>query len=246
MKICQVVLFVLVFVCVSFVGKDVYAFSIEDYWILEGEFPVIIENQGKSTEFHIIRFDLNTKITNRWLPRQIQVEKEKEGITSLEGLEQYPYPDKVKQILIRDTNIRGIPPRLFSKFRNLEVLMVCQNRLLTKIPENMCSGLPHLRQLDLSGNRIIQVPRRLLRGLKGLETVSFEGNRLTHISKFLFKDNQRLKMINLAYNQFSRFSPQIFTYVPNLEMLLVYNNPVNRYTLREKLKLPQKKLKVIV
>ena len=112
---------------------------------------------------------------------------------------------------LRDEDLNGLT--------NLEVLRLDYNGF-GSLPEGFFEDNPNLRELHLSGNKMISLPY----GLNNLEKLDLSYNSLTSLRSGVFDDFKNVKNLDLSGNNLSSLPPGVFDGLNSMEKLnLGYN-----------------------
>ncbi len=170
------------------------------------------------------------------------------GLTSLEGLENIPNPELVRELDLSDNDFTLIPDHAFDRFINLEVLDLTDNPLiqvqqdllarlgnlkqlhledtkLIEIPLHFLDHNPHLEVLHLFDNKLESLPYGILDKLTELEEFDASRNKLVTLNHDLFRNQwKKLKTIDLSGNQLQSLPSGILTPVTELKIFDVSQN----------------------
>uniref|UniRef100_A0A4W3K7M3 Podocan n=1 Tax=Callorhinchus milii TaxID=7868 RepID=A0A4W3K7M3_CALMI len=119
-------------------------------------------------------------------------------------------------------SVAGLHPEAFRKLRRLDSLDLSGNALLSA-PR----GLPrNLRLLRLRENGMVSVPRVALAGMSHLRELDLSGNRLgpTAIHPAAWQELPALKLLHLSGNQLSSIPPDL---PESLEYIYLQNNQIS-------------------
>ncbi|KFV66122.1 Immunoglobulin superfamily containing leucine-rich repeat protein 2, partial [Dryobates pubescens] len=89
------------------------------------------------------------------------------------------------------------------------------------------ASLPHLKNLDLSHNKLADFPWQDLRNLSGLQILKLSNNRLAGLPRDAFHWLEELRSLWLNDNQLTTLAEGTFDHLPSLSQLQLFNNPFN-------------------
>ena len=105
-----------------------------------------------------------------------------------------------------------------------------EGNVLTEVTHDMLSALPHVRILNLSGNRIQRVEPGAFESSGAMEAIRLDANQLTQIDG-LFGSLSRLRWLNVSDNRISRFD---YASVPRgLVWLDMHRNEISELSNRD-------------
>ncbi|KFQ01573.1 Immunoglobulin superfamily containing leucine-rich repeat protein 2, partial [Haliaeetus albicilla] len=87
--------------------------------------------------------------------------------------------------------------------------------------------LVHLKNLDLSHNKIADFPWQDLRNLSGLQILKMNNNRLAGLPRDAFRALKDLRSLWLNDNELTTLAEGTFDNLPSLSQLQIFNNPFN-------------------
>ncbi len=144
------------------------------------------------------------KINDAWKELDLQ----KLGLTSLEGLQEFPQAEQVTALWLDDNPLKEVPAGILDRFVNLEKLSL-QHISLDKIDPQALVSLSKLKELYLSDNNLTELPVDLVGSAPCLEVLYLERNALREIPSTLFNINSLLKTVLLKGNQIPELPPEV-------------------------------------
>ncbi|KFQ38595.1 Immunoglobulin superfamily containing leucine-rich repeat protein 2, partial [Mesitornis unicolor] len=87
--------------------------------------------------------------------------------------------------------------------------------------------LLHLKNLDLSHNKIVDFPWQDLRNLSSLQILKMNNNRLAGLPWDAFRSLKDLRSLWLNDNELTTLAEGTFDNLPSLSQLQIFNNPFN-------------------
>ncbi|XP_065344323.1 protein slit [Cloeon dipterum] len=106
-------------------------------------------------------------------------------------------------------------------------LLLHDNELAEVGGDGLFGGLPHLRRLDLSRNKIGAVEPHAFEGCAKLNELLLSSNRLSVVSKKSFQGLNSLKHLALDNNQVACVAPGAFEHLDSLQTLNLEGNAFN-------------------
>lgn len=166
-------------------------------------------------------------------------------LTSLEGIENIPNPELVREIDLSGNKITIIPDHAFDKFVNVTSLDFTDNPLIrvqpglldplvnlealhledtkiVEIPPRFLDALIKLKILHLFDNKLESIPDDLVDRLTELEEFDISGNKLTGVAPNLLKNQSKIKTLSFANNRLTQL-PNI-THLNQLKELMIAGN----------------------
>ncbi len=147
------------------------------------------------------------------------------------------------QLVIVNSGLTELPPRIFADLENLTFLILANNRL-TRLPEDVFTGPSGLQVLLLQGNGLTEIPAGIadlsqltdlilsLNQLSELPEAMFSG--LTSLGSVLLDQNQLTRLpaqgpsnaqdLNLSSNRLTEVPPGWFSGAPGLFSIQLDNN----------------------
>jgi Leucine-rich repeat (LRR) protein len=124
------------------------------------------------------------------------------ALTSITGAHISPvFTDaSVTRVYFRNSLLNRIPPVLFSKFPNLEILSVA-NTSLGNITDSTITQCGNLVQLDARSNGIVTVSSKAFKNCKKLQSVDFTGNPIDKLTTTVFARDTTVKKIVIIANR---------------------------------------------
>ncbi|XP_050997330.1 toll-like receptor 7 [Acomys russatus] len=112
----------------------------------------------------------------------------------------------------------GMPP-------NLKTLSLAENGLGSFAWDKL-QLLKHLKNLDLSHNKLPVVPERLANCSKSLMKLILKHNQIRHLTKYFLEDAMQLRYLDLSSNKIQVIQKTSFpeNVLNNLQMLLLHHN----------------------
>jgi Leucine-rich repeat (LRR) protein len=155
--------------------------------------------------------------------------------------------EAIIEVHFTDSSIYSLPPKIFSKFKNLKSLSVAgqsvqevkigtfkdarnlerldlPNNFLTHLHDNFFNGAENLKTLYLHSNRIERIDVGAFNNLLNLEFINLWGNQLRSLGREMFKENSNLRTIYLNSNKLENIHHQTFSHLPNLTSLFLRDN----------------------
>lgn len=120
-----------------------------------------------------------------------------------------------------------LPGCLFEGLGKLHSLTIYESRIVTWSVD-LFSGLPRLRDLDLSSNDISALPAMIFRDLGILESLDLSGNKIEILHELQFLNLRKLKSLNLSSSGIIELPESIFHGLTNLEILNFSSNRIAR------------------
>lgn len=156
----------------------------------------------------------------------------------------------LKRLTFNSTNTSAIAANAIYNVPKLKVLTITNNPTLKELPKNAfnCTalrvlvlrdngleqlstleGVPKLRQLDLSGNRLKTIEATFFSATPELYDVHFSRNRLKEIPEGAFKYLQGVFNVFLDHNEISGFSDLAFKDGAKIGSLMVNGNELEDF-----------------
>ncbi|CAK1599652.1 unnamed protein product [Parnassius mnemosyne] len=140
------------------------------------------------------------------------------------GLRQhYDTASKTGVLQISDKKLKDIPVEVFNLSEHLRNLDLSKNKI-SSVPDDI-SRLKNLKQLNLSANHIEVLPDSLIY-LKKLEMLNVSNNSISSLPSH-FSNLNNLKQVYLSHNKFTEFPSQLLC-LNNLEVVDLSNNKITR------------------
>lgn len=113
-----------------------------------------------------------------------------------------------------------------------------RNRRLEQLPVDL-TAFPSLEQLDLSGNNLRTLPENISK-LKNLKILNVSANPRLNLSQlfYVLADSLKLEKLNISNNNITEL-PTELCYLEHLKKLVLDHNPVNPFTSRNMMNLPE-------
>lgn len=131
------------------------------------------------------------------------------------------HSDTIKEINLRNGELRWVRPANFRDISNLERLLLVHNRHLTTIDLDV----PSLSYLDASHCSVSDVSFDRLINLK---VVNLSHNRITKISDSAFTSNSKLEILDLSHNDIEHIDDYTFIRAVQLVTLVLSWNKIDR------------------
>jgi Leucine rich repeat len=136
----------------------------------------------------------------------------------------YPnFPD-VTHFALLEHQIKALEKDNFTHLAHLQGLDI-SNGPLTTVAWDAFQDLLHLKDLDLSRNRIEYLHPHTLSALPDLEKLNLSNNLMFAIEMDFFSNNKKLTGVNLRHNQIAFVHQRAFEMMPVLRELYFMGNP---------------------
>ena len=112
----------------------------------------------------------------------------------------------LNQLLIVNSGLTELPPRIFADLESLAFLILANNRL-TRLPEDVFTGLSGLQVLALLGNGLTEIPAGI-GDLSRLTDLILSSNQLSELPEAMFSGLTSLRSVWLDQNQLTRLPAQ--------------------------------------
>ena len=113
----------------------------------------------------------------------------------------------VEQLSLRSMALKSIPHlHLHAHLRELDL----SSNKLTVLCEDQLADLTSLESLNLANNRLSEIQPGALRGLARLKELNMSKNNLSELDECMFADVPRLEKLNMSHNSLSLFPLRIF------------------------------------
>ncbi|XP_058054873.1 protein artichoke-like [Anopheles bellator] len=132
-------------------------------------------------------------------------------------------PPAVKQLRV-PVGALTVQEEAFGSYTNLTSLRL-DNNWLTDLPKKALAGLPALKSLSISGNRLRSVRSDVFLAVTHLEWLSLSENDIKFIQPDLLEALQSLTFLNLSWNRIASLEGNGLQALPRLQVLdLSYND----------------------
>ena len=138
------------------------------------------------------------------------------GLTSLEGLEDFPQAAEIKGLWIDKNPLRTLPAGAFEKFINLEELSL-QETMLEKIDPKALQGLSKLKVIFLGRNKLTNLPPELFTFSPKLEEVYLRNSSLQDLPGNIFDWNDSIKTVILKDNKIEELPKKLIERLTQLK-----------------------------
>lgn len=158
------------------------------------------------------------------------------GITSLSGIERIENPDSITYLNLSHNFLSSYvqpdlrssiddprPPHPFSRFKNLQKLILSNNKY-DALPDHLFKGLSSLTFLALSENYLEEVPETLFHNLASLHYLNLSHNRLSTLPSFIFQAPFSLQELYLSSNHLTDLPDNLFHPLVSLQKLNLFDN----------------------
>ncbi|CAC5370001.1 unnamed protein product [Mytilus coruscus] len=120
---------------------------------------------------------------------------------------------------LSNNKLKVLQSYTFYGLTKLVTLNLKDNLMLRLIKPNAFMSLPNVKDLELSGTRIIKLLNGTFNGLENLEKFNITGNGLTTVEKNGFDGLASLLSIDLRQNDVTKFSSDIFSRLSHLTQM---------------------------
>ncbi|WP_158996604.1 leucine-rich repeat domain-containing protein [Pigmentibacter ruber] len=125
---------------------------------------------------------------------------------------------KLKKLNLRANLIENLPTGIFSKLKNLESLVLWENKI-TKFEENVFQYNTNLTYLDIDDNKVYLLPKGIFSTLVNLSTLDIRRMALRSIDSEIFRNNVKLYTLHLHLNSLTNLPANIFDNLTNINSI---------------------------
>lgn len=104
-----------------------------------------------------------------------------QGLTSLDGLQNFLDAENVFILTIADNNLTSLPEGILNNYINL-VTLYAENNKITKIPKNLFKNTPYIKWINFNNNNILTIAPELLIQCPRLQTFALDHNPISDLS----------------------------------------------------------------
>lgn len=154
------------------------------------------------------------------------LEKIKLSLAKLEKIDERSFKNCVNltNLDLEHNSISIIRENAFVNNAELKFLILNDNKIVDKLPENVFARQSKLEELHLRFNKLEEFPTGIFKNLHNLEVLKLTNNRMSKLNPELLENLTMLKTLSLGNNELDDLPPNVFTPLKNLEVLKVYGN----------------------
>ncbi|XP_055629540.1 protein artichoke [Toxorhynchites rutilus septentrionalis] len=147
---------------------------------------------------------------------------------SLKRLPDFSGLPRLRYISVQSSSLIGIAPQSFRDLKNLETIHITGSRTLARLEGGLFNDLPKLNLINLSENGIDWVHLRAFVGLPSLKSLQLSGNRIADAGMIgrAVKDIPNLAVLKLDRNTISKLNEGSFVDLPSLKELYLNDNTI--------------------
>ncbi|XP_072314054.1 uncharacterized protein [Eucyclogobius newberryi] len=142
--------------------------------------------------------------------------------TSLDSFPSDSLPKNTTFLTVQFTNITTITETHLNRTPHLQELHLFSNQIQSLGP-NLLRGLPKLRTLDLTENKLADLPAKVFSHAP-LQSLVLKSNQLKIVSDDWLSENSTLTWLDLSKNRLTEIPAILFRKAPNLDNLDLPNN----------------------
>ncbi len=130
--------------------------------------------------------------------------------------------NKSSELDLENIGLDALPPfdRIYKQLAHVTMISLSGNQL-TELPDNAFAGLPNLKELNLSRNRLTTLSEAF-EELTNLQILLLDGNKLKSLG-IEFVNLKNLLLLALSQNRIVTINPQAFSAFGNIEINLSKN-----------------------
>lgn len=113
------------------------------------------------------------------------------------------------EIIIKDTEIKQLPEGLFSMHPKVKQMILSGNKMIT-LPANIFKNQIKLETLDLSNNKISSLPPNIFKSTTALGNLKLNDNNIGDLPKNIFKSQSRFWTLDLSNNRLTAIHSDSF------------------------------------
>ncbi|KAJ0061338.1 hypothetical protein NL108_015848 [Boleophthalmus pectinirostris] len=135
-------------------------------------------------------------------------------------------PRNTSILTVQFTNVSAVAESHLRRVPNLRELHLFSNRIRNLSP-HLLRGLPKLRTLDLTDNKLAILPADVFSHAP-LETLVLKNNQIETVGEDWLSENGALTWLDLSGNRLAKIPASLFRKLPNLDNLDLPNNRLEK------------------